>query len=527
MFEDIDKFKKKNTKEIVKKETTKENKEETDGLTDELTDFVNSFNSTMPTTPNYDLKVDTVRHTTKNALQLSESQTSVLKCMLYWANPVKYSHFKDYYKSKLDYENETIFSLSGYAGTGKTTLINEFLNLCGIPKFKIFVSAPTHKAKKVIESITGVKGYTVQKLLGLRPNTNIDEFDIDNILFDNLGEELIDEASLVICDEASMINKDLNEYIRNKAATNGTKVVFVGDEYQLPPVNEKYSTTFQNSTFFRLTEIIRQSNTNPLNDLIACLRDDIKNETKTWIDFITENPVHVNDKGEGYEILNEEDFKDTLSKYFSSEYYKSDTNYAKFTAWTNEKIGIYNTIIRKFVHSSISNIEELPLVNNEVLIGYKTITNSVSNSEEYILESFSKLNDYNNIDVYDVVLESVDRPYRFSVRIVDPKNTYNFIGEHRRYHNDAKKYRKWKSYFDFKDNYLVLGGIKDKYVIIPKDLDYGYGLTVHKTQGSTYQNMFVDVKDILKNRDIRERTQLLYVAVSRASKKVYLHARKG
>jgi hypothetical protein len=55
------------------------------------------------------------------------------------------------------------------------------------------------------------------------------------------------------------------------------------------------------------------------------------------------------------------------------------------------------------------------------------------------------------------------------------------------------------------------------------DLRPGYCLTVHKSQGSTYNNVFIDVNDIVSNPDHEETLRCLYVAVSRASENVVIN----
>jgi exodeoxyribonuclease-5 len=84
----------------------------------------------------------------------------------------------------------------------------------------------------------------------------------------------------------------------------------------------------------------------------------------------------------------------------------------------------------------------------------------------------------------------------------------------------------WKKYYEFRRSNLLMRTI-DKYAdgqyrsssdIIVKDIDYGYFLTIHKSQGSTYKHTMVMENDLNLNRNIIERNKLRYVAFSRPEK---------
>jgi exodeoxyribonuclease V len=54
------------------------------------------------------------------------------------------------------------------------------------------------------------------------------------------------------------------------------------------------------------------------------------------------------------------------------------------------------------------------------------------------------------------------------------------------------------------------------------NLNYSYALTIHKSQGSTFANVFVDLPNLMRDRNLKERNQLLYVAVTRAAKRLFI-----
>ena len=53
-------------------------------------------------------------------------------------------------------------------------------------------------------------------------------------------------------------------------------------------------------------------------------------------------------------------------------------------------------------------------------------------------------------------------------------------------------------------------------------LNYGYSITVHKSQGSTFTNVFIDILDILSNNNNEETSKCLYTAITRSSNKLIL-----
>lgn len=139
---------------------------------------------------------------------LTESQEKALDALIKWFR-----------------SDSPAFTLSGRAGTGKTYVINHFLEAINA---NVCVTAPTHKAVRVVEGMTGRKGKTLQSLHGLRPNTNLENFDLNNLQFDALGSPTIGNYKLIVCDECGMINQDLHALNLKRALDLNVKILYVG-----------------------------------------------------------------------------------------------------------------------------------------------------------------------------------------------------------------------------------------------------------------------------------------------------------
>lgn len=166
-----------------------------------------------------------------------------------------------------------VFVLSGYAGTGKTFLINhvvqEVLHLKAGTE-AVFVT-PTGKAATVLIRNGTVAG-TVHSLIYTR---NEDDFDVDEngeiigreVLSFTKKEKIDERIRLIIVDEASMIGEDV---LRDLLSFN-VKCLFSGDSAQLPPVNG--SNRLLEHPDYMLTEIVRQAADNPIIRLATMARE--------------------------------------------------------------------------------------------------------------------------------------------------------------------------------------------------------------------------------------------------------------
>jgi hypothetical protein len=89
--------------------------------------------------------------------------------------------------------------------------------------------------------------------------------------------------------------------------------------------------------------------------------------------------------------------------------------------------------------------------------------------------------------------------------------------------NEKSKSYLWKKYFKVANSFLTPKDIYvDNRLIIPKSLDYGYAMTVHKSQSCTIDNILVDMGNIQLIKNPKELKQLQYVVLSRTRNNVYM-----
>lgn len=151
-----------------------------------------------------------------------------------------------------------VASLSGYAGTGKTTLIGEFRSRLGIED--AIVITPTGKAAVRAREVMDYKTSTIHRFM-YKP---IEDIETGQVTF-AMDPSKVDERrgyKLIIVDEASMVGRDLwDDLIKLCDQLGDVKVLLVGDGFQLPPVGDDGWCALDVKTPFRvnLEEVQRQA----------------------------------------------------------------------------------------------------------------------------------------------------------------------------------------------------------------------------------------------------------------------------
>ncbi len=142
--------------------------------------------------------------------------------------------------------DDDFYILSGAAGTGKTSMLKAVVDYLAETETGLYLCAPTAQAARVLSVKTGKTAHTIQKVIY---HTRFN--DAGKVSFLKKANEL-SGFSVFLVDEASMVSDELSEGMFSapnglltdlidfcKAGNISNKIIFIGDRYQLPPVNEK------------------------------------------------------------------------------------------------------------------------------------------------------------------------------------------------------------------------------------------------------------------------------------------------
>lgn len=189
--------------------------------------------------------------------------------------------------------DDKFFLLTGSAGTGKTSIIVDFLSK--MAKIKIAFCATTNKAVSVLENMMNKRlcevdndnklrkrtsFLTIHKLLKIKRKIDLEgnEIFVTTIDEDNplhlLDSKSIYSYDIIVIDEVSMMPMSLIEKLLKIKDKLTGKIIFVGDCAQLPPVNEENSYVFSLKTIpkYQLNNIVRSSgNTMELSNQVRKL----------------------------------------------------------------------------------------------------------------------------------------------------------------------------------------------------------------------------------------------------------------
>ena len=210
---------------------------------------------------------------------------------------------------------------------------------------------------------------------------------------------------------------------------------------------------------------------------------------------------------------------DTYTPLFKFASDSRNLNCIKLVTYTNNRISALNQVIRNRIFNDDSEYHV-----GEILTGYDSCycgpTHSdIDNSQDYIIEKVKKITRL-GLPMYELKL--FDGNNYKSVHILSrnlPSDTYESLARDlERARQKGLSLKSWGEFYKLNSSFLTpVDLVYDNRVIKRKSLDYGYCISTHKSQGSTYQFVIVDMENLLRCPNKEELRQLQYVAMSRAS----------
>lgn len=384
-------------------------------------------------------------------------------------------------------------TLSGYAGTGKTTLLNKVVEMAKDRWGRVIVTATTNKAVKVLVDRVEAENYaTIHSLLHIKPH-QVGTKEIFKPDYDQSGDSL-ENFNFVIIDEASMISSvdeldpETNE-IKNpslltliKEANRGyTKILFCGDSAQLQPVGEDTISAIFDYNPVTLTQVVRHG------DVIA-------NKAK----LVRDNSEQVN----ALALLEEPEIQQIKAKQIWEQFenFRQNPDRIRMLCWTNKQVDYWNHQLRLADYGGPTDHPFMPgdiiIANSPCVEGREIV---MMNSEEGVVTHTVEHESYYRLTV-DTFSGST-----IKVRVVkeDFKSTLSDMLQ------TLASTTQWKKYWELKKYY--------------HDIKHCYALTTHKSQGSTFSNVILDWQNMQRNYDVKNRNQLIYVAMTRAAERVFVH----
>ncbi len=442
----------------------------------------------------------------------------------------------------------TPFLLRGYAGTGKTFLSMRLLARAEAQGLCWTVVAPTHKAVGVLRDHLERDGLqptwfpsTLHRLLRLKLRR---EGDRERCSETAQTATALEPLGLVLVDEASMVDGQLLEIILRCAQPFGCRLVFIGDPAQLPPVGEKESPVFSLARVCQasLTRVVRHQG--PVLRLasglregaLPCRRPPLLPPCRTELGMVA--------------LLDRQEWLQAAQRALRRCTETDNPDLARILCYTNRTLETLVPIARKALHGDLS--DTMPVLPGEVLITRSPVLAPacveeakapedpelcLSSNREVVVREVNpglySLAPWGSGEsgvlggevedpeptVIETLMVSVDAgDARLTLRLLPPigspsrqalEETLRRLRAAARGAEPTEARQIWRRFFLLRDAFASLG---------PAAV-----LTVHRSQGSTFGEVFV-AGDIFWPREDHLCRQLAYVAVSRASQGVTMEA---
>ena len=426
-------------------------------------------------------------------------------------------------------QSDQIFLLTGYAGTGKSSLIGSLVKTMSQFKQKSVLLAPTGRAAKVFSEYAASQAFTIHKRI-YRQQKFADEAP-QFALSENLHKH-----TLFIVDEASMISNEsadfsifgngrlLDDLIKYVYSSEGCRILLIGDEAQLPPVKQDSSPALNpdvlqtyslNVTEATLTEIVRQEIESGILYNATALRNSL---------LFGDTDDYPKLKVEGFADVKRITGNDLIAE-ISDAYSRDGEEETIVISRSNKRVNAYNNGIRNSVlyrEEELSSGDILMITkNNYFWIEEYENLDFLANGEFVVVQRVRGEEELYGFRFCNVVLYHREYDIEFEAKIILDVLHSEVPGLTREQNNQLFT-KVMEDYQDVSQKRLRYKKVKNDPFFNALHTKYGYAVTCHKAQGGEWKNVFLDLGYIQKSYMGENFYRWLYTSITRSTQKLYL-----
>lgn len=429
-----------------------------------------------------------------------------------------------------DKDDDAIFILKGYAGTGKTTAMSTYVNNLWEVGKKFVLLAPTGRAAKVISNYSKKKAYTIHKKIyhpKKQPNGNVAFVKQPNKHTNTFF--IVDESSMIadgsgdvnLFDKNSLLD-DLMEYVYNGM---NCKLIFIGDTAQLPPVKSELSPALSEGTLavnydknpylLELDEVTRQHRNSGILANATTLRNHLDEDFFLDFKFNIDFPdiVRLQD---GYDI----------EEAIINAYDRAGIEDTAFIVRSNKRANQYNQQIRTKIRGQESDISAGDYVmivkNNYFWLKDSTEADFIANGDIAEVQEIYNIKELYGFRFAEVKLRLIDYLDLKPIDTVLLLDTLTSETPSLSYEESNRLYKEvLQDYAEERSKYRQMLSVKNNHYFNALQIKFAYAMTCHKSQGGQWDTIFIE-QPYLPDGLNRDSMRWLYTAVTRAKEKVYL-----
>lgn len=424
-------------------------------------------------------------------------------------------------------EDRPILLLKGYAGTGKTTIVSALVKFLPLFNYKYVLMAPTGRAAKVMSNYSKRLALTIHKKI-YRQKSEVGSGEPNFSLQKNYHEKtlfIIDEASM-LSDEKGFGNSSLLDDIINYVFQNeGNKILFIGDDAQLPPVG-KLNSAGLDAQYLKsnygaevietvLTEVMRQAKDSGILFNATVLRSELSKK-----DF----KIHFNTNA--YKDI----FRMTGERLEDGLRYAYDKYGIENTAIicrSNKMAVQYNEYIRRQIHFMEGELEAGDLLmivkNNYVYQTEDTPGGFLANGDFMEVVKVINFEELYGLRFADLEIRLTDYENHPNLQVKVILDTLHSNGPSLNSDEYRELYRQVaEDYMDLDSKAEMKAAIKKDPYLNALQIKFAYALTCHKSQGGQWNAVFVDQGYLTDEMVNKEYIRWLYTAITRSTNELYL-----